>query len=189
MSRLNEEHSCSEIITITFLIHCSYEHSTLVHHFICIDCLVRQCRLQQRYSQHEKKYAEANMRLTEEYKRITEHFKDLQAKFSHFQQADLNKYQAVRPHLLHAVIPSHQSMRWHFVSICGSVVAAAGPTFKHAPWSLTLIGTQCGLDVFLFHIGPLPLTLSPPECLPTLSPLLLVCPHPLFALLHVFPSF
>ena len=37
------------------------------------------------------------MRLTEEYKRITEHFKDLQAKFSHFQQADLNKYQAVRP--------------------------------------------------------------------------------------------
>ena len=37
------------------------------------------------------------MRLTEEYKRITEHFKDLQAKFSHFQQADLNKYQAVSP--------------------------------------------------------------------------------------------
>ncbi len=35
------------------------------------------------------------MRLTEEYKRITEHFKDLQAKFSHFQQAALNKYQAV----------------------------------------------------------------------------------------------
>lgn len=35
------------------------------------------------------------MRLTEEYKRITEHFKDLQAKFSHFQQADLNKFHAV----------------------------------------------------------------------------------------------
>ncbi len=56
--------------------------------------------LQQRYSQHEKKFAEANMRLTEEYKRITEHFKDLQAKFSHFQQADLNKYQAVSHNLL-----------------------------------------------------------------------------------------
>jgi len=64
--------------------------------------------LQQRYSQHEKKFAEANMRLTEEYKRITEHFKDLQAKFSHFQQADLNKYQAVSHILLtHTLLSVH----------------------------------------------------------------------------------
>lgn len=47
------------------------------------------------------------MRLTEEYKRITEHFKDLQAKFSHFQQADLNKYQAVRPPHPKAVFSNH----------------------------------------------------------------------------------
>ena len=62
-------------------------------------CLSVQWRpascLQARYSQHEKKFADENIKLTEEYKRITEHFKDLQAKFSHFQQADLNKFQEV----------------------------------------------------------------------------------------------
>eukprot|EP00959_Pyramimonas_sp_CCMP1952_P192178 4018529-Pyramimonas_sp.AAC.1 len=35
------------------------------------------------------------MKLTEEYKRITEQFKDLQAKFRHFEQADVTRYKEV----------------------------------------------------------------------------------------------
>lgn len=54
------------------------------------------------------------MRLTEEYKHITEHFKDLQAKFSHFQQADLNKYQAVSH-----IILIHTLLSVQLCVICG----------------------------------------------------------------------
>lgn len=57
------------------------------------------------------------MRLTEEYKRITEHFKDLQAKFSHFQQADLNKYQAVRP-------PHPRAVSWSHVPAVASLLTS-----------------------------------------------------------------
>ena len=61
------------------------------------------CFLQAKYAQHEKKYAEENLKLTDEYKRVTEHFKGLQAKFSHFQQADLNKFKEVRQEIWHVV--------------------------------------------------------------------------------------
>ncbi len=67
------------------------------------------------------------MRLTEEYKRITEHFKDLQAKFSHFQQADLNKYQAVSQFLLTciSVCPAVCQLWLVCLHACRSVHACA----------------------------------------------------------------
>mmetsp|Transcript_22481 Transcript_22481/g.73000 ORF Transcript_22481/g.73000 Transcript_22481/m.73000 type:complete len:675 (+) Transcript_22481:78-2102(+) len=49
-----------------------------------------------KYMETDKRFQVENMKLTDEYKRITEQFKDLQAKYRHFEQADIARYSEVR---------------------------------------------------------------------------------------------
>jgi dynein regulatory complex protein 1 len=51
--------------------------------------------LKSRYADSDKKFQDENVRLTEEYRRVTEQFKDLQAKYRHFELADIRKFQEV----------------------------------------------------------------------------------------------
>mmetsp|Transcript_7426 Transcript_7426/g.8564 ORF Transcript_7426/g.8564 Transcript_7426/m.8564 type:complete len:657 (+) Transcript_7426:326-2296(+) len=51
--------------------------------------------LKSKYAESDKKFQEENMKLTDEYRRITEQFKDLQAKYRHFEVADIRRYKEV----------------------------------------------------------------------------------------------
>eukprot|EP00227_Mantoniella_beaufortii_P020533 CAMPEP_0197588540 /NCGR_PEP_ID=MMETSP1326-20131121/9790_1 /TAXON_ID=1155430 /ORGANISM="Genus nov. species nov., Strain RCC2288" /LENGTH=456 /DNA_ID=CAMNT_0043153381 /DNA_START=206 /DNA_END=1573 /DNA_ORIENTATION=+ len=51
--------------------------------------------LKSRYGESDKRFQDENVKLTEEYRRVTEQFKDLQAKYRHFELADIRKFQEV----------------------------------------------------------------------------------------------